>query len=293
MSTKNIFFLSALALAFASCNSSDEIPSASVTSQQGKIVTLTTTIKADGASTRALIDNGDSTITVKWDVNGKLRVKYFNTNDAQVDAQAIITSVDDNGNATITADLVDPKGGTDVVFLYPYENWYPGNGQNGTLDLINQHYDSMRGQGGQMIVNGDKAILPSGIHMNHDNSILKLTLSDGTTDITRDVTNLTIDIAWIENGEVREIHHDISPSQLDVIYVAFNLPGHLDLNVRFTAMTATGVFKAEKSGVRLQGGRMYTTTPLIVSPTEIVEEETNTLQAPDDFRNGGDAFANN
>ena len=225
--------------------------------------------------------------------SSKLRVKYFNTNDAQVDAQAIITSVDDNGNATITADLVDPKGGTDVVFLYPYENWYPGNGQNGTLDLINQHYDSMRGQGGQMIVNGDKAILPSGIHMNHDNSILKLTLSDGTTDITRDVTNLTIDIAWIENGEVREIHHDISPSQLDVIYVAFNLPGHLDLNVRFTAMTATGVFKAEKSGVRLQGGRMYTTTPLIVSPTEIVEEETNTLQAPDDFRNGGDAFANN
>ena len=267
MNTKNIFSLAALSIAMVACSSDNDMTSAVIPSQKGKIVTLTTTLEARNATTRTLTDNGDGTISSAWEVGSEIRVQYQNTSGSESESTATIQSVDEYGNAMISAQLVDPKEDSQVHFWYPFR--YPNHtqGQDGTLDLINRQYDFMHGQGNMVFVD-NQATLPDGIHMNHNNSILKLTISDGTTDITKDIKKLDIVINWIENEEGRgQSYSLLNLSSLSTIYVAFNLPGHIDLNVDIYAETTSGdKYHTAKSGVRLQGGKMYTATPLTMSP---------------------------
>ena len=289
MKTINIFSLAALSIAMVACSSDNDMNSNVISSQKGKIVTLTTTLEARNATTRTLTDNNDGTMSATWEVGDKIRVQYQNTSGNGSETTATIQSVDEYGNAMISAQLVDPKEHTQVRFWYPDERRNPEQGQDGTLDLINKYYDFMNGQGNMVVVD-NQATLPDGIRMNLDNSILKLTISDGTTDITKDIRKLGILINWIENEKERSHYYDLRLSSLSTIYVAFNLPGHIDLNVDIYVETASGdKYHTSKSGVRLQGGKMYTTTPLIVSQDA---SSVPSIFAPDKFENGGNPFAN-
>ena len=304
MKAKNIFSFAALAIALTACSNDNDVNNVESLSQKGKIVTLTATISADNASTRTLTDNGDGTISSAWEVGTEMEVWYHSTtSESRVKGKATITSVDANGKATITAELTDPINDTSVDFQYPYG--YDGgqlrNNQKGTLDLINQKFDS-QGGGGKLTVNGDKATLPGNVHIEHHNCILKLTLTDGTNDITSKVTRIDISNKYIQNGNsyddnytmsnfssqnlfyvIIEPRYDYSSGRGTVIPVAFTL----------TAYTEDGTYSISKSDVTLERGKLYTIMPLALTKNDDKSNDEGSLQAPDKFVNGGNPFASN
>jgi hypothetical protein len=301
MKTKNIFSFAVLAIALAACSNDNDVNTVSP-SQKGKIVTLTATISQGNASTRTLTDNNDGTISSAWEVGTEMEVWYHSTtSENRVMGKATITQVDGDGKATITAELTDPKNDTGVDFQYPY-GYHGGpihNDQKGTLDLINQKCDS-QGGGGRLTVNGDKASLPGNVHIEHHNCILKLTLSDGTNDITSKVTKIEISNIFIDNGNTRDDHYTLSnlnlPSQ-GPFYVAIE-PRYDYSNGRgtvvpvaftFTAYTEDGIYSISKSDVTFERGKLYTIMPLALSKSN----GDGSLQAPDKFVNGGNPFASN
>ncbi len=303
MKTKNIFSFAALAIALTACSNDNDVNNVESPSQKGKIVTLTATISADNASTRTLTDNGDGTISSAWEVGTEMKVWYHSTtSENRVMGKATITQVDGDGKATITAELTDPINDTGVDFHYPYG--YDGgrelhNDQKGTLDLINQKFDS-QGGGGKLTVNGDKATLPGNVHIEHHNCILKLTLTDGTNDITSKVTRIDISNKYIQNGNSYDDHYTMSnlnlPSQ-GPFYVAIE-PRYDYSNGRgtvipvaftFTAYTEDGIYSISKSDVTFERGKLYTIMPLALSKSN----GDGSLQAPDKFVNGGNPFASN
>ena len=301
MKTKNIFSFAVLAIALAACSNDNDVNTVSP-SQKGKIVTLTATISQGNASTRTLTDNNDGTISSAWEVGTEMEVWYHSTtSENRVMGKATITQVDGDGKATITAELTDPENDTSVDFQYPYG--YSGgqlfSEQKGTLELINQKFDS-QGGGGRLIVNGDKATLPNNVHIEHHNCILKLTLSDGTNDITSKVTKIEISNIFIDNGNTRDDHYTLSnlnlPSQ-GPFYVAIE-PRYDYSNGRgtvvpvaftFTAYTEDGIYSISKSDVTFERGKLYTIMPLALSKSN----GDGSLQAPDKFVNGGNPFASN
>ena len=301
MKTKNIFSFAVLAIALAACSNDNDVNTVSP-SKKGKIVTLTATISQGNASTRTLTDNNDGTISSAWEVGTEMEVWYHSTtSENRVMGKATITQVDGDGKATITAELTDPKNDTGVDFQYPY-GYHGGpihNDQKGTLDLINQKCDS-QGGGGRLTVNGDKASLPGNVHIEHHNCILKLTLSDGTNDITSKVTKIEISNIFIDNGNTRDDHYTLSnlnlPSQ-GPFYVAIE-PRYDYSNGRgtvvpvaftFTAYTEDGIYSISKSDVTFERGKLYTIMPLALSKSN----GDGSLQAPDKFVNGGNPFASN
>ena len=301
MKTKNIFSVAVMAIALAACSSDNDVNKVESPSKKGKIVTLTATISANNASTRTLTDNNDGTISAAWEVGAEMEVHYFTTtSENRVRGKAIITNVDVDGNATITAELTDPKGDTGVDFQYPYG--YDGgrglhNDQKGTLDLINQKFDS-QGGGGRLIVNGDKAYLPDNVHIEHHNCIFKLTLTDGTNDITSKVNRIEINYKFSRDDRNHEDNYTMSDlSSQNIFYFAlqpvydYSSGREAVTPVAFTlkAYTEDGIYSISKSNVTLEKGKLYTIMPLALSKTN----NDGSLQAPDKFVNGGNPFANN
>ena len=301
MKTKNIFSFAALAIALTACSNDNDVNNVESLSQKGKIVTLTATISADNASTRTLTDNGDGTISSAWEVGTEMEVWYHSTtSENRVMGKATITQVDGDGKATITAELTDPINNTGVDFHYPYG--YDGgrglhNDQKGTLDLINKKFDS-QGGGGKLTVNGDKATLPGNVHIEHHNCIFKLTLTDGTNDITSKVNRIDISYKFSRDGLNHEDNYTMSDlSSQSIFYFALQpVYDHssgreavLPVAFTLTAYTEDGIYSISKSDVKLERGKLYTIMPLALSKSN----GDGSLQAPDKFVNGGNPFASN
>ncbi len=269
MKTKNIFSLAVLAVALTACSSENDMTPAESPLQKGKIVTLTATISQGNASTRKLTDNGDGTISSAWEVGKEMEVWYHSTtSENRVKGKATITNVDADGKATIMAELTNPKNDTSVDFQYPYG--YDGgqlfSEQKGTLDLINQKFDS-QGGGGRLIVNGDKASLPKDVHIEHHNCILKLNFSDGTEDITKDVVGLSI--TYMDKSNNQRILQLNNISSQNTIYVA--LEPQIDYSTNpYTLMSTEFHFRIDTSkgerytyfqqNITLDKGKMYTSS---------------------------------
>lgn len=291
MKTKNIFSFAALAIALAACSSDNDVNKVESPLQKGKIVTLTATISPDNASTRSLTDNNDGTMSANWEMGDEILVTYRNTSDAETEAKATVTSIDEAGNATITAELTDPKGETQVRFRYPYNFDFRSlaEDQTGKLDFIYKKCAMMNGSG-QMVVKEDKAALPGGVHMHHNNSIMKLTISDGTKDITSEVTSIYIHNDFEIDGQVRNQDYNIrNLSSINPIYLCLNFPPY-EVNVNIKVTTASGKeYSLSKSGIKLDGGKMYTVMPLVMGEAPATPD----IYSPDMFINGGDPFASN
>lgn len=237
--------------------SSDDFAVKEAPIQKGKTVTLTATLspKESNADMRALTDNG-TTIGSAWVVNEEVCVEYTNGDEDFVDAKGIITAVDDDGKATITVDLINPKeGDSDIFFHYPY-NIAKGikdltADQIGTLNDIADNFDDFDGDG-TLNVTGDVATLPSDVSMTRNVCIWKLAFKVGSSDITNTITALNINIS---NG-ARE--YDITPNALDAIYVALGNVSNTD--VTFTAATPSGIYSFTKDEVTLNTGYFYRST---------------------------------
>jgi hypothetical protein len=253
---KNYIWMAALALTAATLTacSSDDLATNETPVEKGKVVTLTATLEPkDGATTRALTDNGN-TVGATWAIGEELEVMYEDTHSGTPIAKGKITAVDGSGKATLSVDLIDPKTGG-IYFHYPYAIAHGGKDnkldQIGTLADIATNFDEMTDDGSLTLdVTGGVATLPD-VALNRDVCIWKMNFEVGGSDITNTITALNIKV-----GDIKE--YDISPNALSAIYVAMN--GCSDQTITITAATPSGIYSCSKAGVSLVNGKFYRST---------------------------------
>ena len=265
---KNYIWMAAatmMAATLGAC-SNDDITAIQTPVQKGDVVTLTATLSPkDGATTRALSDPGDGTISSAWAVNEKVLVKYLRgAFSSPAEAEGTVTSVDGDGKATITVALDDPTDGdTPISFYYPYVSYTGekliGMEQTGTLEDISANYDRVSGSG-TLHVSGGTPTLPNDVGMTREVCIWKLAFTDGLNDITADITNLTI-----SDGNGNDFIVSPPAGAKSAIWVA--MAGIASKTVTITATTGLGLYTAEKS-ITLANGKFYrSTVPLTATTT--------------------------
>lgn len=259
------------ALAMTACSNEEfaaETPQPEL--KKDNVVTLTATVlPKTSTAMRGLTDPGDGTLTAEWEVDEKFWVHYIKSEEP-VDGYATgtITSVDDNGNATITVDLPDAKeGDSQIDFYYPYSSSYGEVDayldQKGTLADVSANYDQSMGSG-TLTVSGGTATLPDGVAMQRINCVWKFTFTDGTNDITEQITKLEI---YDGTGGYP---YTITPTgALSTFYVSLYTNEVENKTITITAYTATGMYRMAKSGITLQNGKLYTSNNLALSKYEV------------------------
>jgi hypothetical protein len=204
-------YLSMAALALlgsimTSCSSEDDLNNGV---QQGKIVTLTTTISLGkgGAQTRALDADGHKTFAEK----DQIAFVYKNTKGATLTANAVLSASDisaDGKQASITVKMDNPAKNSELRLIYPatmakadiandavidddatinYDCLLKE--QDGTLSTLGSDFDLAVFDG---TMNGDQ--LPSSITLKNQLAVCALTIknADGSQDITSTITNLSV-----------------------------------------------------------------------------------------------------
>ena len=274
-----LLVLSAALVAAAACSvKEDPIIEEVPTATESKVVTLVATLSPkDGDATKALTEDGTS-IHAAWSVNDKLLVKYLTGiygNPGQ--ATGTVTAVDGAGNATISVDLDEPtEGDNPISFHYPYTAFTGqkliGTDQLGTLENISEYYDLTSGSGTLSVTSGTPT-LPASVSMAHDVCIWKLAFQDGGSDITSDITSLTI-----SDGAGNDYTITPPAGAKTAIWVA--MAGVSGKTITISATTATKLYRYEKNSVTLANGTFYrSTVPMMdasAAATYRVYSETGT-----------------
>ena len=270
---KNLIWMAALALTAAtwSACSNDDEPTAAEQPAQSRTYTVTTTLSPrNGAATRSkMTDVGGTTgITAEWEVGDQILVGYYKNGSDFVNTTADVIAVSDGndgkvkGTATIRVTLTDPHNG-DIEFKYPISFYddtkNPYTDQTGTLADINANFAGIYGTG-LITVDGSNVTLTPPSSMAPQMCIWKFTFTNGTSNITSDITKLVINIP--ENNQT----YTVSPSSQSPIYVAmygygFSTPKSISI----TAKTSTGVYRKVAASVTLAAGKTYTTTDLALT----------------------------
>ena len=266
---KHIIWMVAIALTAATwtaCSNEDEPTTTEQPTQQTRTYTVTTTLSPRNGGTRStMTDNGDGSISAAWEVGDEIWVGYTQTSDTPEETMATVTAVDPTTKAAkITLTLTNPKDGGDITFGYPY-SLYTGTkklrtDQIGTLADINANfagiYDDVK-----MTVSGSNITLPA-VTMEPAMCIWKFSFTDGTSDITSNITKLIIDFP--NDGDDP---YEITPSSQNTIYVAIYADEDV-INaepITIYAKTATGVYRKSAASVTLASGKTYTTSGLALS----------------------------
>lgn len=272
---KHIIWMVALALTAATWSACSNNDALAVTEEpvQPRTYTVTTTLSPKGgAQTRStMTDNGDGSISATWQVGDEILVEYDyigNTSIWGAEAIAEVTAVDpDSKAATITVTLTDPKNGGDIRFYYPSSFWKVTKDlqteQIGTLDDINTNYAGIIGSG-TMTVDGSNVTLPA-VTMVPRTCIWKFTFTDGSTDITSDITKLIIDFP-----DINDMTYEVTPTSQSTIYVALEVYAGINAKpICITALTSTGVYRKTAASVTLAAGTTYTTTGLALKKAQV------------------------
>ena len=284
MKTPKIISISVLALTLAACSNDSEVINTGAP-EKGRIVTLTATVNANNASTRTLTDNDDGILTAAWEVGNEFDIVYENTSNIETHSVARVTNIDADGNATVTAELEDPKSNQMVRIHYPKHAKDVKREQDGTLQQINKYFNYMSSHS-QLVTNGDKAQLAGGVQMHYDNCIMKMTFSDGTNDFTKDVTRLEL----VFERDVETLTYYVNNIfELNPIYVALN-HYHGPWTVTIKAYTSNEAFGMTKSDILLPSGKLFTIMPLEMQPLSEPVNNDPFILAPDIYQNGGNPF---
>ena len=112
--------MAAVALMAAACSNdlNDVLAPEAAPQQEGYHFVATIAPKTFDATTRAIVDNEDGTLSSKWKLDEEIALQYSQTNIVN----AKVTAVNDDGSATIEFMFTDenkPSDGTKVYFYYP------------------------------------------------------------------------------------------------------------------------------------------------------------------------------
>lgn len=258
------------AATWSACSNNDAL---AVTEEpvQPRTYTVTTTLSPKGgAQTRStMTDNGDGSISAEWNVGDQLYVGYYNTSTDFVETTTEVTAVDlVSKTATITVTLTDPIDDGDITFGYPLSFYNhtknPDTDQRGTLDDINDNFAAISCSG-KMNVDGSVVTLSGLTTMEQKMCIWKFTFTDGSTDITSDITKLIIDFP-----DINDMTYEVTPTSQSTIYVALEVYAGINAKpICITALTSTGVYRKTAASVTLAAGTTYTTTGLALKKAQV------------------------
>ena len=230
-----------------------------------KVYTFTTTLpQPEYATTRVLLTEegtgGEAKIKIAWQVGDTQNVSYDKPDDGTGSGSAIINNVDSDGVATVRVSLGDdhPIDGGKITFTYPRaNNDVEEYKQKGTLEDIQKNYVKMSGIG-KMIVADGSVTLDGDVEINKGTAIWKFTFTDGTNNITSDITKLTLTFS----DDDYSITYEVNPtSSLDEIYVAINNVDVFFMTKVTITATISKVVYSKEYGIDLMGnngkGKFY------------------------------------
>ncbi len=216
--TMRLFSIAALAIGLAavsSCSKDDSIereaPQPAAAEEQivkDNIVTLTSTVGFDEASTRALTAAGVMTFAA----GDKIAVIYTNTSNQTVKAESLPLEsgniTNEGKNAAFTVTLTNPKASGAVRYIYPAAmaaatvdagtattadatiNYGALSSQEGTLDALSSKYTLAVFDGSLTA----ETTLPASASLANKIAFLAITLknADGSKEITSTITGMTL-----------------------------------------------------------------------------------------------------
>lgn len=256
MKAFKIFSMFALSAMMAACTS-DEIEQIQK-SQNTDGIPFTATIRIDeGATTRALTDNGTQ-IDAAWAVGEKVALVHNGVND-EMEVESV-----SGGVATISGTITgDPTDGDAVTVIYPSSaaDGTTGNvkddvliGQDGTLTgtggtSISEKYDVRKSSGAQLEVVSGTASLKGNVSLTSQIAIWKLTLQCGGAALSakslsvKDASNNLLASATLASAG-------------SVFYVA--IPAMT--SVKITAVSGAKTYTYSKASVSINTGKYYQST---------------------------------
>jgi hypothetical protein len=258
----DIRVLGALLLAgvtFSACsNDSDEAdvqPVSPVASQVYKM-TIEATKGSDNATTRALSDPGNGTLTATWATNEKVYVKK---------GTEWVSGFLQPETAGATAELSGEFTGTtfaaneEITLQFPKSGDISYDGQKGTLSDIAANFDYATATATIATVDGDNRISVNGrVSFVSEQAIVKFTLKKGATPITANSLVVTV------GSNSYTVNPESATSEL---FVA--LPGFSSQSISLKAFGSDDkIYEYSKSGVTFENGKYYTVSVKMTQSTE-------------------------
>jgi len=258
----DIRVLGALLLAgvtFSACsNDSDEAdlqPVSPVASQVYKM-TIEATKGSDNATTRALSEPGDGTLTATWATNEKVYVKKGTEwVDGFLQPETAAATAELSGEFTGTTFTA----GDQIALQFPKSGDISYDGQTGTLADIAANFDYATATATIASVDQDNRISVSDhVSFVSQQAIVKFTLKKGATPIA--VNSLVVTVG--SNS------YNVTPaSATSELYVA--LPGFSSQAITLKAFgTDDKIYEYSKSGVTFDNGKYYTVSVKMTQSTE-------------------------
>jgi len=246
------------AMAFAACSNENDIVNPKTEPQQPASdgITFTAVFGVKNGTTRALSDPGDGTLTASWEVGEKIAIVFNN----QV-TRAEVSSVDDEGNATVTATL--PSGtpnNQEVLYIYPADCAWNGGLRSGigevqTGTLYGQfglnRYDLAIAEG-TLVVDGETAQPNGTVTLVNQFAMCKFQFKDENDQVIRDIAKLVItDLSTTRKITVT------TPSPMEYVYVAMNPSNN---SIKFELETESGKDYQKIASAHLEAGMFYRPT---------------------------------
>jgi hypothetical protein len=264
---KRLCTLLLAALAFAACsNENDDIAGQEPVQPVNGDITFTAVFGVKNATTRALSDPGDGTLTASWQQGEEIAIVFNSTRYV-----ATVTSVDGAGIATVSATLPgNTPNNQAVTFIYPAsavdEYGTPNDlfsSQDGTLATLSSTLDLATAEG-NIVIDGTNAQPNGTVTLVNKFAVCKFQFKDENDRAITDVKKLTItDLATQD-----KYTFTMSTAQ-SAVYAAMQPSNN---SMKFKVETASGKLYLKTASANLQAGMFYhPTLQIIKSKGEYVD----------------------
>lgn len=248
--TKYLFTLLLTTLFLAACSDVNEImdqPEQPAT--EG--IHFTAVFGVKNATTRALSDPGNGTLTASWQTGEQIAIIFGGEKYT-----ATVISVDDNGSATVSATLPSATPNNQAVtFVYP-ASAADGSGvrsgllasQDGSLATLSSQLDVATADG-TIVIDGNTAQPNGSVSLENQYAVCKLQFKDESNQAITDITEVNItDLSTQEEITVT------TPTPQSAVYVAMTPTNN---SVKFKVDGYDGKTYTKTATSNLQAGLFY------------------------------------
>ena len=274
---KSVKSLSMAVLAFMAamltgCTNDDLVQS----ENNGRVITVTTTVNIGGSDTRALSEDGKKTFEVGDKVGLRYQIPGSTYSMAYVTSEAL-TAADissDKKSATLTFTLTNPIAGGDVDILYPITNLDAKGIPNFSAYLIqdgtfaNVQALELSSFQGHM---DDKCNLPTDIQLYNEWAIAKFTVKNANgQDITNTITSLTVQASNSNAKDTYTVNRTAAAGPIYLVMAQDNDP----LDITITASDGTEFYQKSVTGKPIKAGKIYPINVTAIKVTDRIEPLT-------------------
>ena len=257
---KHLCTLLLAALTFAACSSeNDDIAGPEPVQPVNGDITFTAVFGVKNATTRALSDPNNGTLTASWQQGEEIAILFGGNKYV-----ATVTAVDGAGSATVSATLPgNTPNNQAVTYIYP-ASAADGSGlrsdllssQDGTLATLSSTLDVATAEG-NIVIDGTNAQPNGTVTLQNQFAVCKLQFTDESNQAIEDIASLTItDLAT--TGVITVT----TSSAQSAVYVAM-LPSNN--STKFKVETYNGSVYKKTASAHLEAGMFYHPTLQVVS----------------------------